>query len=103
MLIRSATTSLGGGMPRFLDEALEAIKNEDPESVRHSCQAAQSQEVQNFAQRLRQEGDALLAALELPWSNGVVEGHVNRVKLIKRQMSGRVGFELLRCRVLARD
>lgn len=67
------------------------------------AEAAQSQEVQNFAQRLRQEGDALLAALKLPWSNGVVEGHVNRVKLIKRQMFGRGGFELLRQRVLARD
>lgn len=64
---------------------------------------AQSHEVRNFAQKLRQDGEALKAALELPWSNGVVEGHVHRVKLIKRQMYGRGGFELLRHRVLAKD
>jgi transposase len=35
-----------------------------------------------------------------PWSNGPVEGHVNRLKLIKRPMFGRASFELLRRRVL---
>jgi transposase len=44
---------------------------------------------------------AVNAALELPWSNGPVEGHVNRVKLIKRQGYGRANFDLLRARVLA--
>jgi transposase len=34
------------------------------------------------------------------WSNGPVEGHVNRLKTIKRQMYGRAGFVLLRARVL---
>ncbi|WMX49135.1 hypothetical protein RGF97_01705 [Streptomyces roseicoloratus] len=38
--------------------------------------------------------------LTLPWSSGVVEGHVNRIKMLKRQMSGRAGFALLRKRVL---
>jgi hypothetical protein len=32
--------------------------------------------------------------------NGPVEGHINRLKMIKRQMYGRAGFELLRARVL---
>lgn len=41
------------------------------------------------------------AALTLPWSTGMVEGHVNRVKLIKRQMYGRATLDLLRQRVLA--
>lgn len=43
---------------------------------------------------------AVEAALSQPWSNGPTEGHVNRLKLIKRQMYGRAGFELLRRRVL---
>ncbi|MBA2432851.1 MAG: transposase, partial [Chthoniobacterales bacterium] len=38
--------------------------------------------------------------ITLAWSNGPVEGHVNRLKLIKRQMFGRAGFELLKARVL---
>nr|WP_262487096.1 transposase [Chitinophaga costaii] len=39
-------------------------------------------------------------ALSLYWSNGPVEGNVNRLKMIKRQMYGRAGFELLRKLVL---
>jgi len=44
---------------------------------------------------------ALQAALTLPWSNGILEGHVNRVKLIKRIGYGRASFDLLGRRVLA--
>ncbi|MFK4069881.1 transposase [Streptomyces sp. NPDC029674] len=36
----------------------------------------------------------------LAWNSGVVEGHVNRIKMLKRHMSGRVGFQLLRKRGL---
>ncbi len=36
--------------------------------------------------------DAVIAGLTLPWSSGVVEGHVNRIKMLKRQMFGRAGF-----------
>ncbi|MFD5608395.1 transposase [Streptomyces sp. NPDC127064] len=43
---------------------------------------------------------AVIAGLTLPWSSGVVEGHVNRIKMLKRQMFGRAGFALLRKRVL---
>jgi transposase len=43
---------------------------------------------------------AVIAALTLPWSNGQVEGQVNRLKLIKRQMHGRANFDLLRARFL---
>ena len=53
-----------------------------------------------FARRLRRDQDAVAAALQLPWSNGMVEGQIHRLKLIKRQMYGRVGFDLLRLRVL---
>jgi transposase len=44
---------------------------------------------------------AVEAAFRLPWSNGQLEGQVNRVKLIKRQGYGRAKFDLLRRRVLA--
>jgi transposase len=40
------------------------------------------------------------AALELPYSNGPTEGHVTRLKLLKRQMYGRAKLDLLRQRVL---
>jgi transposase len=43
---------------------------------------------------------AVKMGVHSPWSNGQVEGQNNRLKLIKRQMYGRAGFQLLRIRVL---
>ena len=56
--------------------------------------------LQRFARGLLRDLDAAIAGLTLPWNSGVVEGHVNRIKMLKRQMFGRAGFELLRKRVL---
>jgi len=53
-----------------------------------------------LAKSLKQDFAAVKAALTLPWSQGQVEGQVNRIKLIKRQMYGRAKFDLLRKRVL---
>ena len=58
-------------------------------------------ELQSFAVGLARDGAAVRAALRLPWSNGQVEGQVNRLKLIKRMAYGRAKFDLLRQRVLA--
>ncbi|MER8161030.1 transposase [Streptomyces sp. NPDC094472] len=52
-----------------------------------------------FAGFLRRDLDAV-TGLTWPWSSGVVEGHVNRVKTLKRAMYGRASFELLRARIL---
>jgi transposase len=56
--------------------------------------------LRGFASSLLRDQHAVEAALTLPWSNGPVEGHVHRLKLIKRQMYGRASFDLLRLRVL---
>jgi transposase len=53
-----------------------------------------------FVRKLRQDQGAVQAGLTLKWNNGPVEGHINRLKLIKRSMYGRAGFALLRQRVL---
>jgi transposase len=58
-----------------------------------------SPDLQRFAKGIRKDEAAVAAALTEPWSNGQVEGQVNRLKLIKRSMYGRAGFELLRARV----
>jgi transposase len=57
-------------------------------------------EMVNFARGIRQDYSAVKAALSLPWSNGQVEGQVNRLKLVKRTMYGRAGLPLLRKRFL---
>ena len=56
--------------------------------------------MKNFANGLLKDYDAVKAAVSLNWSNDQVEGQVNRLKNIKRQMYGRAGFKLLRKRVL---
>jgi transposase len=53
-----------------------------------------------FAISLRRDYDAINAAVTLPWTTSPVEGHVCRIKMLKRSMYGRAGFELLRARVL---
>jgi transposase len=57
--------------------------------------------MRNFAAGLRKDLAAVRAGLVEEWSNGPVEGFVNKLKLIKRQGYGRAGFELLRARMLA--
>jgi transposase len=52
---------------------------------------------------LRADQDAVTAGLSLPWSSGAVEGHVNRIKMLKRQMYGRASPDLLRRRILLAD
>jgi transposase len=54
----------------------------------------------SFVTGVQQDKEAIFAGLTLPWSNGLLEGHVNRLKLIKRSMYGRAKFDLLRLRVL---
>jgi transposase len=57
-------------------------------------------ELQSFVSGLRRDQDAVTAGLTLPYSSGVVEGHINRIKMLKRQMYGRANPDLLRRRIL---
>jgi transposase len=65
-----------------------------------SVEASTLPEFKSFAKGIQQDKAAVLAGLTLPWSNGPLEGHVNRLKLIKRSMYGRAKLRLLRQRVL---
>jgi transposase len=57
-------------------------------------------ELARFARGLQDDLPAVTAGLTLEWSNGVTEGQIHRLKLVKRQGYGRAGFALLRQRVL---
>ena len=57
----------------------------------------------SFVTGVQQDKEAVFAGLTLPWSNGPLEGNVNRLKLIKRSMYGRAEFDLLKLRVLHRS
>jgi transposase len=65
-----------------------------------SAMASGVPDVRRYACGLLKDKAAVQAGLTLCWSNGQVEGQIHRLKLLKRQMYGRAGFELLRRRVL---
>ena len=60
----------------------------------------QIEELLGFASGVQKDKAAVVAGLTLPQNNGLVEGKVNKLKLIKRMMFGRAEFPLLRQRVL---
>ncbi|CAN5628611.1 hypothetical protein BH10ACI4_BH10ACI4_07870 [soil metagenome] len=74
------------------------IRNRDAVAWPQWLEAAAHSPLASFARRLERDRNAVHAALRLPWSNAMVEGHIHRLKLIKRQMYGRASFDLLRLR-----
>ncbi|MFF8919478.1 ISL3 family transposase [Streptomyces sp. NPDC015032] len=86
--VRSFAAMLTGRQGKDLPDWLDAVRQDDLPSL-HTLAAG-----------IDRDRDAVIAGLTLPWNSGVVEGHVNRIKMLKRQMFGRAGFALLRKRVL---
>jgi transposase len=81
----------------------QAFKDRDPDAFETWLVRGMESEIpemKGFIAGIQRDHEAVLAAVEQPWSNGQVEGQVHRLKLIKRQMYGRGGFLLLRRRVL---
>jgi transposase len=56
--------------------------------------------LERFVRTVKQDLNAVESAVTEKWSNGPVEGQINRLKALKRQMYGRAGVRLLRARVL---
>jgi transposase len=65
-----------------------------------AVEASDQPELRSFANGIRRDQQAVTAGLALPYSSGTMEGNVNKIKMIKRQMYGRAGFPLLRKRVI---
>ena len=70
----------------------------DPWLKRATTSAADA--VRRFATGLYEDYEAVKAGVTLPWSSGPVEGHINRLKMLKRQMFGRARLDLLSHRFL---
>jgi len=85
------------------EEFAALVRGRTPERLDPWLQRAQDGAVptlQRFAKRLSSDYDAVRAAVTLAWSNGQVEGHINRQKILKRQMYGRASLDLLERRFL---
>ena len=85
------------------EEFAALVRERRPERLDPWLQRAQDSAVpalQRFAKRLSSDYDAVRAAVTLAWSNGQVEGQIDRLKTIKRQMYGRANLDLLERRFL---
>lgn len=96
----SSTATIADGFVRIIrsrtDQAEEALNAWVQEAILSSIPALAS-----FARGLRADWSAVVAGLSLDWNNGPVEGSVNRITMIAREMYGRANFDLLRRRVMA--
>ena len=84
-------------------EMLCRRRGERLEAWAGQAEASPVSELGGFAEGLRSDWAAVTAGLTVPYSSGAVEGHVNRIKMIKRHMYGRARPDLLRKRVLLAD
>jgi transposase len=75
-------------------------RGDDLEAWMAEATGSGSEELARFAHGLQGDLLAIKAGLTLEWSNGVTEGQIHRLKLVKRQGYGRASFALLRQRVL---
>ncbi len=100
LLAASAEASHAASLAR---EGFQALRQRDLcgwETWTRKILAEPDCELKRFAHNLLKEQAALHNTFTLACSNGPTEGHINRVKLIKRSMYGRASFKLLRNKVL---
>ena len=83
-----------------VNEFNRILRERDAAAFDRWLATAQTTALRGFATGIINDVAAVRAALSQPWSNGPVEGQVNRLKMLKRQMYGRAKFDLLRSRVL---
>src|SRR5215470_7459371 len=79
-------------------EFTQLVRQRQPESLAPWLQRASTstvEAIQRFATGLYEDYAAVKAGVTLPWSTGPVEGHIKRLKMLKRQMFGRAHLDLL--------
>jgi hypothetical protein len=95
---------VGVAEPVGLVEALAALVRKQSATTlkdwQHQALSGESVELRRLAEGLDRDRAAVQAARDARWSTGAVEGHINRLKTIERQMFGRARLPLLRARVL---
>jgi len=102
-----AVAQIEDGVPRLaeaaalVDEFQNMIRNRKPDALDAWLPKAEQGMLSSFAHGLRADREAVVAAMEEPWSNGQAEGQINRLKTLKRQMYGRAKLDLLKARMIA--
>ena len=78
----------------------DVLRRKSAKTLDQALDAAAGTALGPFVAGLRRDLSAVQAALRLPWTTSPAEGQINRLKMLKRTMYGRAGFNLLRARVL---
>ncbi|WP_249353660.1 transposase [Rhodococcus sp. USK13] len=100
LLARSPALATTGRLVRDFAEIMVDRRGNDLNAWIGRTRREGSPALRSFAAGLVRDLDAVTAGLTLPHSSGAVEGHVNRIKMLKRQMYGRANFDLLHKRVI---
>ncbi|PBC93725.1 transposase [Streptomyces sp. Ag82_O1-15] len=100
VLARSPELATAADLVSSFAEMLTTLSGTDLPAWINQAAAANLPGISSFATGLNSDYDAVTAGLTTHWNSGPVEGAVNRIKMLKRQMFGRAGFGLLRKRVL---
>ena len=87
-------------MTAFAEMMTARTGSRDLEAWLAAVEADDQAGLRSLAAGIRADQQAVTNGLTLPWNSGKVEGTVNKIKMIKRQMYGRAGFDLLRKRVI---
>jgi transposase len=77
------------------------VRGRTPEALSAWIAEAMPSMLAPFGRGIAADQPAVCAALTAPWSNGPTEGHITRLKLLRRQMYGRGKLNLLRVRLIA--
>jgi transposase len=92
--------ALAGHVTAFAEIMTARTGSRDLETWLATVEADEQAGLRSFAAGIRNDQQAVINGLSLHWNSGKVEGTVNKIKMIKRQMYGRAGFDLLRKRVI---
>ena len=87
-LVKEFHTAIFSQKPEKLDAWIESAK-------KHNIS-----ELQSFVEGIMKDSTAIKNGIVYPYNNGLAEGSVNKIKVIKRIMYGRNSFDLLKAKVL---
>lgn len=100
LIRKSAVLAMASKLTKEFRVMMETRQGDNLKDWVNKVQLSEVQELKGFAKSLLHDYQAVKNALTLKWSNGPVEGQINKLKTIKRQMYGRAGFDLLRKKVI---
>ena len=98
LVLQRETTRTAVEAQRLAQAFTQLVRQRQPESLDPWLQRASTSTVETlrrFAAGLYEDYAAVKAGVTLPWSTGPVEGHINRLKMLKRHLFGRARLDLL--------